>query len=130
MLPQGIIVSVLGAAAVVCFVLGLWLPLVDAERRIARRLQGFVQAPIAAGDAHLMLARPRGHPTHPLPRTSSPLRFLERILAEAESDVSPGQLLAATSVVGLVALAAGIFVLREMILAVPLGLIGAFLPMW
>ena len=60
MLPQPIIVSILGAAAVVCFVLGLWLPLVDAERRIARRLQGFVQAPIAASDTHLVLARPRG----------------------------------------------------------------------
>jgi len=130
MLAQAIMVSVLGAAAVVCFVLGLWLPLVDAERRIARRLQGFVEAPIAAGDAHLVLPRPRGQPTHPLPRGSAPLRFLERILAEAESAVSPGQLLAATSVVGLIALAAGIFVLREMILAVPLGLIGAFLPMW
>jgi len=130
MLPQAIVVSVLGAAAVVCFVLGLWLPLVDAERRIARRLRGFVQAPIAAGDAHLVLARPRGQPIHPVPRGSSPLRFLERILVEAESSVSAGQLLAAMLIVGLIALAAGMFVLREPILGMPIGLIGAFLPMW
>src|SRR5207247_9821068 len=83
---------------------------------------------IASFYAHLILTRPLVHSTHPLPRTSSPLRFLERILAEAESAVSPGQLLAATSLVGLIALAGGIFVLREMILAVQLGLIGEFLP--
>src|SRR5207249_7703722 len=109
MLPQPVIVGVLGAAAVVCFVLGLWLPLADAERRIARRLQGFVQAPIAAGDAHLVLRRPRGHEARPVPRGSSPLRFLERILAEAESTLSPGQLLVTMSVVGLIALAARTF---------------------
>ncbi|TMC79727.1 MAG: hypothetical protein E6J15_00150 [Chloroflexi bacterium] len=131
MLPQPIIVSILGAAAVVCFVLGLWLPLVDAERRIARRLQGFVQAPIAASDTHLVLARPRGQPTtHPGAPRSSPLRFLERILAEAESTVSPGELLAAMGLLGLIALVAGLFLLREVLLALPAGLIGAFLPMW
>jgi len=130
MLPQPVIVGVLGAAAVVCFVLGLWLPLADAERRIARRLQGFVQAPIAAGDAHLVLARPRGQPTHSGARGSSPLRILERVLAEAESTVSAGELLAAMCILGLIALTAGLFVLGEVLLAVPGGLIGAFLPMW
>jgi len=129
-LPQPIIVSVLGAAAVVCVVLGLWLPLVDAERRIARRLRGFVQAPIAASDAHLILARPRGQPAHLGARRSSPLRFLERILAEAESTVSPGELLGATAIVGLLGFGAGLFLLREVLLATPTGLIGAFIPLW
>ena len=130
MLPQPVIVSILGAAAVMCFVLGLWLPLVGAERRIARRLRGFVQAPIAAGESQLAHLRPRGQTTHPASHRSSPLRFLERILAEAESTVSPIGLLAATAVAGLIGLGGGLLLLRELLLAVPLGLIGAFIPLW
>lgn len=130
MLPQPVIVSILGAAAVMCFVLGLWLPLVGAERRIARRLRGFVQAPIAAGESQLAHLRPRGQTAHPAAHRSSPLRFLERILAEAESTVSPIGLLAATAVAGLVGLGGGLLLLRELLLAVPLGLIGAFIPLW
>jgi len=129
-LPQPVIVSILGAAAVMCFVLGLWLPLVGAERRIARRLRGFVQAPIAAGESQLAHLRPRGQTAHPAAHRSSPLRFLERILAEAESTVSPIGLLAATAVAGLVGLGGGLLLLRELLLAVPLGLIGAFIPLW
>ena len=130
MLPQPVIVSILGAAAVMCFVLGLWLPLVGAERRIARRLRGFVQAPIAAGESQLAHLRPRGQTAHPAAHRSSPLRFLERILAEAESTVTPIGLLAATAVAGLVGLGGGLLLLRELLLAVPLGLIGAFIPLW
>jgi tight adherence protein B len=129
MLPQPIIVSVLGAAAVVCFMLALWLPLVEAERRIARRLRGFVQAPIAAGDAHLALIRPRGQSTHST-RRSTPLRFLEHILEEAESTLSPGELLMAMAIVGLLALGGSMFLLREALLAIPAGILGAFLPIW
>src|SRR6059036_388208 len=82
-------VAVLGAAAVVCFVFGLWLPLVDAERGVARRLRGFVQAPIGALEAQLGLPRHRGSQgVHPRARRSSPMRFIERVLAEAESDLT------------------------------------------
>jgi tight adherence protein B len=130
MLPQPIIVSVLGAAAVVCLMLGLWLPLVDAERRVARRLRSFVQAPIASGDSHLALLRPRGQPTHPTTRRPMPLRFLERVLTEAESAMSPGELLITMSVVGLIGLGGSMFLLREALLSVPAGIIGAFLPIW
>ncbi|MEK6227456.1 MAG: type II secretion system F family protein [Chloroflexota bacterium] len=130
MLPQPVIVSVLGAAAVTCLVLGLWLPLIDAERSIARRLRGFVQAPIAAGDTHLALLRPRGQTTRLAAHRSTPLRFLERILEEAESTMSPGGLLLAIGIAGLVGLGGGALLLREALLAVPPGLIGAFLPLW
>jgi len=130
MLPQPLIVSVLGAAAVVCFVLGLWLPLIEVERRIKRRIRGFVQAPMAAVDPQLGLIRPAETMPHTTARHSTPLRMIQRILSEAESTMSPRELLVAMGILGLVALAATMFFLREVFLAAPAGLLGSFLPIW
>ena len=131
MIPQPIMVAVLGAGAVVCFVFGLWLPLVDAERGVARRLRGFVQAPIGALEAHLGLPRHRASQgVHPRARRSSPIRFIERALAEAESDLSPGEVLVAMAVLGALGAAAVLVLLREPLFALPGGGVGAALPLW
>ena len=124
MLPQPLMVSVLGAAAVVCFVLGLWLPLIEVERRIKRRLRGFVQAPMAAVNPQLGLIRPAEPTPHSTARHSTPLRMIQRILSEAESTMSPRDLLVVMGILGLVALAATMFFLREVFLAAPAGLLG------
>ena len=131
MIPQPIIVGVLGAAAVVCFVFGLWLPLVDAERGVARRLRGFVQAPIGALEAQLGLPRRRGsHGVHPRVRRSSPMRFIERVLAEADSDFSPEEVLLAMAVLGVLGFTVALLLLREPLLALSAGGGSAALPLW
>ena len=46
------------------------------------------------------------------------------------SGSAPGELLGATAIVGLLGFGAGLFLLREVLLATPTGLIGAFIPLW
>ena len=131
MIPQTIMVGVLGSAVAICFVLGLWLPLVDAERSVARRLRGLVQAPIGAFEAQLGVPRRRrSREAHPVAQRSSPMRLLERMLAEAESDLSPGEILAASTILGALLLATAFALLQELVLAVPASVLGAALPLW
>src|SRR5258705_5969943 len=105
------IVGVLGTAAVVCFVLGLWLPVVHVERSIARRLRGFVEAPMGALDADLKVGRRRAtRDTHPAVRRPAAIRFLERRLAEAESDLSPAEIVIASLVLAVLVFTASYLV--------------------
>jgi tight adherence protein B len=129
-IPQPIMVSVLGGATVVCLVLAFWLPLIDTERRVARRLRAFVQAPIGALEIQIGLPRRRTQEAHPATGRSSPMRALERILARAESEVSPWQFVAVTVILGLLGLGGALFVLREVFLALPAAFVGAWLPLW
>jgi len=130
-IPQPIMVGVLGMATIVCFVLVLWLPLAEAERRVARRLRAFVQAPIGALEAQLGIpARRSVRETHPAARRPFPMRFLERLLSEAESDLSPGAIVAASAALFLVTLVLAFAVLRELPLALPLGAMAGALPVW
>jgi len=124
-------VGVLGTATVVCFLLVLWLPLVEAERRVARRLRGFVQAPIGALDPQRLTSSRRSpREMHPAARRSTLMRLLERLLAEAESDLSPGAILAASAVLFGLALGAALILLGELLLAMPIGALAAALPLW
>jgi tight adherence protein B len=123
-------IAILGTAAALCFVMGLWLPFVDAERRVTRRLRGFVQAPIAALQVELGVPRRRAQrDLHPAPRGSSPLRVLERLLAEAESDLSPAGIVAAMAILAAFTALASFALLRELILAIPAGLVAASVPL-
>lgn len=131
MIPHPIMVGVLASAAVICFVLGLWLPLADAERRLARRLRGFVQVPIGALEAQLGIPRQRSaREAHTTGRRSTSLRALERTLANADSALSPGEVLAAMGVLGMLGVAATLGLLKEPLFAVPAGVLGAALPIW
>src|SRR5206468_1620255 len=77
-LPQPVIVGVLGTTAVVCFVLGLWLPMAQGELSIARRLRGFVEAPIGALEAELKIGRRRStREGRTSVQRSAVVRFLE-----------------------------------------------------
>ena len=130
-MPQPIVVGILGTAAVVCFVLVLWMPLADAERRVARRLRAFVQAPIGALEAQLGIPSRRSvRERHPAARRSFLIGFIERMLAEAESDQSPGAFLATSTALPIVTLVVAFAVLRDLTLTLPLAGLAAALPLW
>ena len=130
MLPQPVIVGVLGTTAVVCFVLGLWLPMAQGERSIARRLRGFVEAPIGALEAELKIGRRRStRDGRTSVQRSAVVRFLERRLAEAESDLSPAELLLACAVVAALLFTVSYLLLKEPLLALPAGVAGGALPL-
>src|SRR2546428_8324455 len=122
MLPQSAIVGVLGTAAVVCFVLGLWLPVAQGERSIARRLRGFVEAPVGALEAELKIGRRRvTREVRSIVRRPAVIRFLERRLAEAESDLSPAEGLVASAVLAALLFTLLYLLLKEPVLALPAG---------
>jgi tight adherence protein B len=58
------------------------------------------------------------------------MRFIERVLAEADSDLSPGEVLVATAVLGALGFAVALLLLREPIFGLPAAGIGAALPLW
>src|SRR6266851_1541647 len=129
-LPQPVIVGVLGTAAVVCFVLGLWLPAAQGERSIARRLRGFVEAPVGALEAELKIGRRRAtREARSIVRRPAVIRFLERRLAEAESNLSPAEILIASAVLAALLFTVAYVLLREPLLALPAGAAGAALPL-
>jgi tight adherence protein B len=128
--PQPVIVGVLGSAAVLCVVLGLWLPAVQGERSIARRLRSFVEAPIGALEANLKVGRqPTARGTGAAVRRSAVIRFLERRLAEAESHLTTTELLIACGVLAALMSIAAYLLLKEIWLALPGALVGAAIPL-
>jgi len=130
MIPQPIIVAVLGSATVLCFVLGLWLPIMDSELRVARRLRGFVQAPLGALDAKLGIpARRTSREVRVASRRSLLIRFVQRRLSDAESELTPIELLGAPAALGALTLVTVLMLLREPLLALPAGGAGAAVPL-
>ncbi len=129
-LPQSVIVGVLGTVAVMCFVLGLWLPVAQGERSIARRLRGFVEAPVGALEAELKIGRRRTtRDSRSVVRRPAVIRFLERRLAEAESNLSPAELLVASAVLAALLFTVMYLLLKEPVLALPAGAAGGALPL-
>ncbi len=123
-------VGVLGTAAVVCFVLGLWLPVVYVERSIARRLRGFVEAPVGALEGDLKVGRRRAaRETHAAVRRPAAIRFLERRLAEAESDLSPAEIVIASLLLAVLVFSVSYLVLKEPLLALPAGAAAGGIPL-
>ena len=124
-----LVVALLGAATVATFAAGLWLPSVEAERRVKRRLNSFVEAPLGGYASHAPTVR--RHITREARASGRSwflIRLLERFLAEADSDVAPLQLALSSAAIG--ALLAGlVFVAtREPLSALPAAAIGAVGP--
>jgi len=130
MASDPVLVAVLGASAVICFVMGLWLPAVDGERRIARRLRGFVQAPLAVVDAQIGLARsrpPRG--TQSVAKRNLIVRYVERRIADADSAMMPAQLLTGSAALAVVAFILAMRAFGDPLPGVPAAAAGAALPL-
>ena len=130
MASDPVLVAVLGASAVICFVMGLWLPAVDGERRIARRLRGFVQAPLAVVDAQIGLARsrpPRG--TQSVAKRNLIVRYVERRIADADSAMMPAQLLTGSAALAVAAFILAMRAFGDPLPGVPAAAAGAALPL-
>ena len=124
-------VSALGAGAVLCLLFAFWLPLVDGERRLARRLRAFVEAPVGHIETEFGLAVTSiAHERRPAQRRSVFIRFLEHQLAEAGSSLSPGGLLLASAVACAFGFGLAYALLKELVLAIPAGALSTLLPLW
>jgi tight adherence protein B len=130
MVPDPVLIAVLGASAVLCFVMGLWLPAVDGERRVARRLRGFVQAPLAVVDAQIGVARSRPRRgTQSVAKRNLIVRYVERRIADADSAMMPTQLLTGSAVLAVVAFILAVRAFGDPLPGVPAAAAGAALPL-
>src|SRR5438093_444421 len=131
MMDAPLLAALLGAAAVASFAAGLWLPALEGERRVRRRLGSFVEAPIGGFAASTPTVR--RHMTRQ-GRASAhgpfPLHLLERFIADADSDVAPSQLALTSLVIGVLLAAAAFVVTRELLVLVAAAAAGAALPFW
>ena len=130
MFAQPLVIGALGAAAIVSILLAFWLPLVEAERSLARRLRSFVQAPF--GQVEMPPGVPARTDTRDLRAGTRPspfIRFLDHILAEAESSLTPGAFLFLSALAGAVGFTLALLLLRELFLAVAAGMLASLGPL-
>ncbi|MGH2451932.1 MAG: type II secretion system F family protein [Candidatus Limnocylindria bacterium] len=93
--------AVLGAAAIAVFALGLWLPAYLRHRTLRQRLAGFVYAGTTAGFALDVGGRRRRALARRIRTRRQPLaRHLTNKIAQAQADVSPGEVVAAMAILG------------------------------
>lgn len=100
-----LLVAILGSAAMAVLALGLWLPAYLRYRALARRLTGFVQADTASGFAMDLGGRRRMRVRRRAvdDRNRWFIRHIERMIVQAQVDVSIGEVIAAMAVLGLLA---------------------------
>jgi len=121
--------SFLGAAAVGCIVLGLWLYVFDLDRLAGRRLRQFVQAPIGEFDEDAAVAQ--RHATRSFPKgrsTSASGRLIERLLAEAESSLSPRDIVVSAALLVIVVGGLALLISRDTLVTVPAAVLGGAAP--
>jgi len=97
------IVAILGAATMATLAFGLWLPAYLRHRALRRRLAGFVLADTPAGFAMDLGGRRRSRTVRREAgeRDQWVIRQLSRMIAQAQADVSVGELIAAMTVLAL-----------------------------
>jgi tight adherence protein B len=94
--------ALLGAAAMAIFAFGLWLPAYLRQRALRQRLAGFVYAGTATGFAIDVGGRRRRAMARRARVRRQPIaRYLSRKIAQAQAEVSPGEVLAASAVLGI-----------------------------
>ncbi|HEV2010539.1 MAG TPA: type II secretion system F family protein [Candidatus Limnocylindria bacterium] len=99
-----IIPAVLAAGAIATFALGLWLPAYLRHRTLRQRLAGFVYAGTTAGFALDAAGRRRRAVTRRVRARKQPFaRLLSNRIALSHADVSPGEVVVATIILGVVA---------------------------
>jgi len=104
-----VLVGLLGAAAMAVLAVGLWLPAYLRHRQLQRRLLGFVRAGTPGGLAIDTGGRrgARVTPRRESQRNGFVLRTIQRRIIRSHVDVSPGEVLGAMAVLGLVGLVLG-----------------------
>jgi tight adherence protein B len=96
--------ALLGAAAIATFALGLWLPAYIRHRTLRQRLAGFVYAGTIAGFAIDVAGRRRRAIARRVRSRRQPLaRHLANRIAQAQADVSPGEVLGAMGLLAVLA---------------------------
>jgi tight adherence protein B len=96
-----IVPALFGAAAIAVFALGLWLPAYLRHRTLRQRLAGFVYAGTTAGFALDVGGRRRRALARRVRTRRQPLaRLLSNKIAQAQADVSPGEVLVAMAILG------------------------------
>ena len=130
LIPSQLPASFLGAAAVGCIALGLWLYVFDLDRLAGRRLRQFVQAPIGVFDEDEAAAQRRA--TRSLPKgrsTSATGRLLERLLADARSSLSARDIVVMAAILVIVVGGLALLITGEMLVAVPAAVLGGAAPL-
>src|ERR671934_1619796 len=121
--------AILGASAVASFAAGLWLPSLEAERRVKRRLASFVEAPIGGFAAHAATVRRQiTREARASGRDWFLIRQLERFLTRVDSDVDPLQLTLSSLAVGALFAALTFALTREPLLELAAVAVGGSAP--
>jgi tight adherence protein B len=124
-----ILPALLGAAAMAIFAIGLWLPAYLRHRALRERLAGFVYAGTAAGFAIDVGGRRRRAMVRRARVRRQPIaRFITRKIAQSQADVSPGEVVAAMSVLGILAFVIGSAISGSVLAGAAAGAGGAALP--
>ncbi|HEY7624893.1 MAG TPA: type II secretion system F family protein [Candidatus Limnocylindria bacterium] len=124
-----IIPALLGAAAIATFALGLWLPAYIRHRTLRQRLAGFVYAGTAAGFAIDVAGRRRRAIARRVRTRRQPLaRLLASKIAQAQADVSPGEVLGAMGLLGVLAFVVVSGWVNSIIVGFFAGILASFTP--
>lgn len=125
-----IVPAILGAAAIAVFALGLWLPAYLRHRTLHQRLAGFVYAGTTAGFALDVGGRRRRAVARRARTRRQPLaRHLANRIARAQTDVSPGEVLAAMAILGMAAFVITSAMAGTIVVGIAAGAAAAFVPL-
>ena len=126
-----VLVALLGSATMATFALGLWLPAYRRHRLVRRRLAGFVNAGTSGGLAVDLGGRRRSRGTRARSDDRGPwvVRKIGRAITQAQADVSVGEVIAATAVLGLIGLTLVSIVASSLLIGVAAGAVAAAAPL-
>jgi len=129
---SSVLVAVLGSATMATFAFGLWLPAYLRHRSLRRRLSGFVHAETATGFPLDLGGRRRSRSVRRIgfdERDRFIVRRIGQMVVQAQADVSVGEVIAAMTVVALLAGGLVVVVTHILVFGVLAGIVSAGAPL-
>jgi tight adherence protein B len=125
-------IGVLGTLTMACLALGLWLPAYRRQRSLRRRLAGFVNAGTAGGFAIDLGGRRRFRSLRPTMDGHGRwvFRQLSSLVAQAQVDVSIGEVVGAMALLGLLFFTLAYVRWTSLVVAAAFALVCATAPLW
>jgi tight adherence protein B len=129
---SSLLIGVLGALAMACLAVALWLPTYRRQRSLRRRLAGFVNAGTTDGFAIDLGGRRRTRSTRRAVDDHGrwALRQISRMIVQAQADVSIGEVVGAMAVLGLLLFTLTYARSGSLAISAVVGIVAATAPLW